>query len=156
VNMRLNSAALILLVACSLPAQTPRPAFEVASIKPIPPGTGPGDFRPRRGGPGTADPARIVWPVNFLGLIALGYDVPVFQVLGRDGKMFYPPEVFELNATMHPGTTQEEFRLMLQNLLAERFHVSLHHTTKLFPGYELTVAPGGPKLKASSPVERIP
>ncbi len=37
--------------------------------------------------------------------------------------------------------------LMLQDLLAERFHLTLHHETRSFPGYELAVAPGGPKFK---------
>ena len=36
---------------------------------------------------------------------------------------------------------------MLRNLLADRFQMKIHHETRNFPGYELTVAPGGPKLK---------
>ncbi len=39
---------------------------------------------------------------------------------------------------------------MFQNLLIERFQIKLHRATKIFPGYDLVVAPGGPKLKASS------
>jgi uncharacterized protein (TIGR03435 family) len=36
---------------------------------------------------------------------------------------------------------------MLQNLLADRFHLKLHHETQIRPGYELVLAPGGSKLK---------
>jgi len=40
---------------------------------------------------------------------------------------------------------------MLQNLLAERFHLTLHHETREFQVYSLLVAKGGPKMKPSSP-----
>ena len=40
---------------------------------------------------------------------------------------------------------------MLQNLLAERFHLVVHHETRNCPGYELVVAKGGPKLKEAIP-----
>jgi uncharacterized protein (TIGR03435 family) len=38
---------------------------------------------------------------------------------------------------------------MLQNLIAERFQLVIHHDTKMFPVYELVVAKSGPKLKES-------
>src|SRR5262249_4128166 len=38
----------------------------------------------------------------------------------------------------------------LQTLLAERFHLALHRETRQLQGFELTVARGGPKLKASA------
>jgi len=39
---------------------------------------------------------------------------------------------------------------MLQNLLAERFHMVVHHETKECDGYDLLVAKGGVKMKKSS------
>lgn len=39
---------------------------------------------------------------------------------------------------------------MLQSLLAERFHLTLHHETKELRGYELVTSKTGPKLKAST------
>jgi uncharacterized protein (TIGR03435 family) len=48
---------------------------------------------------------------------------------------------------MPPDTQKEQFQLMMQKLLAERFHLAVHHETRNFPGYELVVAKGGPKLK---------
>jgi uncharacterized protein (TIGR03435 family) len=44
-----------------------------------------------------------------------------------------------------------ESRLMLQSLLADRFHLKVHIETKVLPVYALVVAKGGPKLKASAP-----
>ena len=46
--------------------------------------------------------------------------------------------------------------MMLQNLLAERFHVRLHHETQSRPGYELVVAAGGTKLKEWTPAANAP
>ena len=44
-----------------------------------------------------------------------------------------------------------ESRLMLQTLLADRFHLKVHIETKELPVYALVVAKGGAKLKASAP-----
>jgi uncharacterized protein (TIGR03435 family) len=38
---------------------------------------------------------------------------------------------------------------MMQNLLAERFRLSLHHISKEFQAYELVVGKNGPKFKES-------
>jgi uncharacterized protein (TIGR03435 family) len=48
---------------------------------------------------------------------------------------------------MPPATTRQQFQAMLQDLLIERFRIQLHHETRTFPGYELTVRQGGSKLK---------
>ena len=60
-------------------------------------------------------------------------------------------ERYTISATIPPGTTQEQFRLMLQNLLAERFGLKFHHDHRIVPAYDLVVASGGPKLKESDP-----
>jgi uncharacterized protein (TIGR03435 family) len=39
-----------------------------------------------------------------------------------------------------------QLRLMVQQLLAERFKLALHRETKMLPVYALTVTKGGPKL----------
>ena len=48
---------------------------------------------------------------------------------------------------MPPETTAARFQLMMQNLLLERFHLEMHREKRNFPGYELVVAEGGPKLR---------
>src|SRR5205823_2257218 len=45
----------------------------------------------------------------------------------------------------------EQFRVMMQNLLAERFKLTIHRETKELPSYTLTVGKGGPKMKESAP-----
>ena len=42
-------------------------------------------------------------------------------------------------------------RLMLQRLLADRFHLAVHIETKTLPVYDLVVASGGSKLKLAAP-----
>jgi uncharacterized protein (TIGR03435 family) len=48
---------------------------------------------------------------------------------------------------MAPGTTREQFRTMLQNLLIDRFQLATHRETREFPGHALLVAKNGPKFK---------
>jgi uncharacterized protein (TIGR03435 family) len=47
--------------------------------------------------------------------------------------------------------TRSDFRLMLQTLLDERFHLKLHREMKERPVYALVVAKNGPRLKESDP-----
>jgi uncharacterized protein (TIGR03435 family) len=60
---------------------------------------------------------------------------------------------YDIDAKIPAGTTSDQFRIMLQNLLAERFHVTVHHEMRDLPGYELTVAKGKVKLVASPTAE---
>jgi uncharacterized protein (TIGR03435 family) len=57
---------------------------------------------------------------------------------------------FDFVAKVPAGTTKEEFRRMLQNLLAERFHLALHYEQKEMPVFTLTVAEHGLKMKPSA------
>jgi uncharacterized protein (TIGR03435 family) len=51
-------------------------------------------------------------------------------------------------AKVPPGTTREQFRVMFQNLLMERFKIVLHEqrSTEV---YDLTIDKGGLKMKPS-------
>ena len=141
--------------ALSAQAHDSKITFEVASVKLAGPFV-PGPQNNMRGGPGTEDPGRFTAPhTSLAGLLMQAYDVAVDQISGpawlnglpsAGGATFYA-----VDATIPPNTTKERFRLMLQNLLAERFHLTLHHETQTRPGYELVLAPGGPKLKDWTP-----
>lgn len=124
------------------------PSFEVASVKPA------GSYVRGaavefRGGPGSEDPGRFTWLRATLGnLLTMAYDVHSDQIEApgwvKDINSTY---VYSIAVTMDPKTTREQFRLMLQGLLAERFHLRLHHEAQPRPGYALAVAKGGIKLK---------
>jgi uncharacterized protein (TIGR03435 family) len=118
---------------------------------PTPNGRGMIMIQPPSGGPGTKDPGRIRYPFTTLrNLMQIAYDVKPHQITGPS---FLDSEHFEVTATMPPSTSKEQFQVMLQNLLAERFKLAIHRETKELPMYSLSVAKGGPKLKESSPVE---
>jgi uncharacterized protein (TIGR03435 family) len=63
--------------------------------------------------------------------------------------------LFDLTARVPPGTTYEQFQIMLQNLLADRFQLAVHHETRQHLSYKLVVAKNGPKFKeAGAPAEQ--
>ena len=59
---------------------------------------------------------------------------------------------FTIDATMPPDTGAEEFRLMLQRVLVERFALVFHRETRKLAQYEITFAEGGPKMTKAKPV----
>ena len=128
--------------------------FDAASVKPatppVPNGRGMIRIEGPSGGPGSKDPGRVRYPFSSLkDLITRAYDVKAFQVTGP---VWLDSERFDITATMPPDTTKEQFRVMLQNLLAERFKLVVHHETKELPMYSLVVLKGGPKMTESAPV----
>lgn len=136
-------------VACALlQAQTPvHPGFEVASLRPS--GRLTQGYPSRRivGGPGTSSPGQITYTEQSLkDLIFMAYRVPFYQLTT-------PPwmerEYFDITAKVPPGATRDDVRLMLQDLLAERFKLKIRHEAKETPGYVLTIGRGGPRMKAS-------
>jgi uncharacterized protein (TIGR03435 family) len=69
-----------------------------------------------------------------------------------------PTGRFGVVATIASGTTQDQFRLMLQNLLVERFGLKVHHERREIRAYRLLVSRGGAKLKPyveGAPVEAM-
>jgi uncharacterized protein (TIGR03435 family) len=87
-----------------------------------------------------------------LSLLTRAFDVSMDQIVGpawtRD---FMSGNYYTIDATIPPGATKKQFHQMLQNLLVERFHLVFHHETRGFPGYELVVDKGGPKIKEVTP-----
>jgi uncharacterized protein (TIGR03435 family) len=149
IGRHLGMAALVVSSCTILLSQSARsPTFEVASVKV---GGQPGDpgFKVTvRGGPGTSDPERVTYTnQNLLTLVFYAYDA---RINPTDGPEWLGTERYNIDAKIPPGTTLAEFHLMLQNLLAERFHMVVHHVTKEYDGYDLLVAKGGPKMKKAS------
>src|SRR5947209_5340318 len=89
-------------------------SFEVATVKPAVPPT-PNErgmimFRGPSGGPGTKDPGRIDYPNQSLkNLLMTAYDVKYFQI---SGPAWLDTERFDITATLPPGSTKEQFRVM--------------------------------------------
>ena len=130
------------LAAFMLQAQE---TFEVASIKP----STAKSVRGWNGGPGSKDPTRYTFEVaSLLDLIGTAYNMHRFQVIS---KATLEEPRFDVDARIPAGATKEQFRLMLQNLLAERFHLKGHTETRDFRAFELTVASSGERLDKGQP-----
>jgi len=122
--------------------------FEVASIK-----HGDPNFigSTWSGGPGTSDPGRFTAKNTRLEALAFhAYGAKYqYQIDSKSGWM--RTELYDVAAGVPAGATKEQFQIMLQRLLAERFGLVVHHETRQLPGYRLVVAEGGAKLKKSLP-----
>ncbi len=76
------------------------------------------------------------------------YGVKTYQI---SGPAWLDTERFDIVAKVPQGATKDDVKLMLQNLLADRFKLTLHREKKDMPMYALLVAKNGPKLKESPP-----
>jgi uncharacterized protein (TIGR03435 family) len=135
---------LFLLVASSARGQaSAREEFEVAAVKPFIPNPN-GWIVRTEGGPGTSGPNRIRYVnLTFRSLLATAYGVENFMISGPA----WLDERWIIEATIRPGATKEQVNRMLQNLLLDRFKMTLHRETGTGPLYELTVVKKGPKLR---------
>lgn len=129
-------------------AQDASLTFEVASVKPHvrTPGKEIGGSS-QRGGPGTDDPGRITVDNRTLRtLIIEAYGLKGYQLVHPE---WIGAERYDIVAKVAPGATKQQARVMMQNLLAERFQLKVHREMRDLPVYELTVSKGGPKMKPS-------
>lgn len=125
-----------------------RPAqdFEVASVK-VTDSKATGAVG-ARGGPGTDDPTRFTFGRATLSeLLMRAYDMPADQVTGPAWLKDRGAYAYDVQAILPPGTNKDQFRFMLQRLLAERFHPRIHRESQTRSGYELVVSNRGPKLR---------
>src|SRR6185503_8825830 len=158
----------------TIPTIIPDDAFELASVKLVPPSSQAGQLASMGeaaqlksidcpggffSGP-RLDPGRLTISANtVLSLVMLAYGLDCRLVDGgpawaRSGEYY---EIQALLPTGTPGYTQADLlksnaprlQTMLQNLLAERFHLVLKRELREMPVYALTVANPG-KMKLSS------
>ena len=149
---RVALAGLPCAAAYGQPVTDPPPTFEVASVKPSRPPEGRLIGVGCSGGPETKDPGLFNCEnMSSYNLLMRAYNVKRYEISGPD---WLDSTRFDISAKIPPGTTKEQFRLMQQNLLAERFKLTLHHEKKQMQMYELTVARNGPKLKESVPAPK--
>jgi bla regulator protein BlaR1 len=118
--------------------------FEVASIRPnkaddriVTINVGPGGRFAARG-------------YTLVLLMQRAYGVMDWNVSGGPG--WIRTDRYDVTATANVAgnLTEGQLRPMLQILLAERFKLKLHQTSKEMPGYALVVGKHGPKVKASA------
>jgi len=119
------------------------PSFEVASIKPVPTSWS------GRHLCFLEDPARYRCTGVTISLMvsqAYGFKSYAFPTSGD-----YNSVMYDVEAKAPEGATPDQVKLMLRNLLAERFKMASHFEKKEMTVYELRIAPGGVKFKEAPP-----
>src|SRR5258708_39529830 len=83
-----------------------------------------------------------------IDLITQAYDLTDDKIAG--GPSWLATDRFDVIAKLPSATaTPETARLMLQNLLAERFGLKLHNDNRPLPAYVLSMGKGTPRMKKS-------
>jgi uncharacterized protein (TIGR03435 family) len=134
----------------SLPG-SPDAAFEVASIRP--------SSTWKAGGEGNSRSRIEVAPnsltmrnVDLNECVQWAYGIQPYRVSG----LHLNAERYDIHATAEGSVQVHQLELMLQDLLAKRFNLKLHHEAKMIGIYELVPAKGGPKLPAPKVVDISP
>lgn len=153
-------------------------SFDVASVRPSKPGSpqrnnvsldsgyvygsiGPDDARTAAGGYLIATHQAlwryIAFAYKLSGTQELALRFSVFSGAPKSGAPFWvtgsfdsPPEFFDISARAPADTPIDQMRLMMQTLLADRFHLAIHFTSADTPVFALVlVKPGvtGPNLQ---------
>lgn len=148
-----HPAALHAQLVLAKPGETPS-TFEVATIKPNKAGPGRASFMISAGMLTIENvPLRRIimnaWGAKSNAQLTGGPDGILDQPWDIDAKID-PADVARMK-NLPREETDRTIDLMLQSLLAERFHLKVHIDTQQLPVYELVVAKGGPKLTASAP-----
>lgn len=125
------------------------PAFEVASIHPSDPNNGREGFEIREG-------RVMVENKTVRDLITFAYRIHARQIV--DAPAWISTSRFDIAGVLdvegYPNFVQ--YQRIVQRLLAERFGLKFHRDRQELAVYTLTVAKGGPRLKASTTPDGLP
>ena len=131
-------------------SQTPKPSFDVVSIKPsAPTPTG------IRGGGGARGNRYSTSNATLRSLLQQAYRLASegpgqLQIIGAPN--WIDSDRYDVQATVDCSggvISREQLQLMLQSMLEDRFELKAHMETRELPIYNLVVAKDGPKLKMS-------
>ena len=132
----LIAGGLICLVVSALWAQT-QPAFEAASVKLSDPKDPAAAIEFGAGG-------RFAANIGLKYVIERAYDVEDYQVSGDPD--WLKSDRYAFQAKTQGAASQDQVRLMVQTLLAERFRLKIRRESRDLPVYALVVDKNGPKL----------
>ena len=133
------------------PRPAPMPEFEVASVRPSNPDQSYLDSATPSLRVGGDQYLRFV-QITLRDLIMLAYGLGAGQIQGPrflNGSPENPADRFDIAAKVPAGATADQVPLMLQALLADRFHLRFHRDNKTMDIYALELAKSGPKMKES-------
>jgi uncharacterized protein (TIGR03435 family) len=130
---------------------SPKPSFEVVSIKPSPPNLG------MRGG-GPRGDRFILSGASLRMLLQNAYQPPnqagpIGQVQIIGGPSWIDSDRYEIQAKADcsgGAVSRDQFQLMVQSMLEERFQLKAHMEARELPIYNLVADKDGPRIQASA------
>jgi len=137
--MSITEIAVRILFLTAAFAQNPRPAFEVATIRPS-------INAPRQAvaAAGRTDGAQFrIAGLTIRDYISMGYAVKLNQISGPD---WITTDRYDIAAKLPDGSGPDQMPVMMQTLLEDRFELKTHRETKEFPVYALQISSGGLKM----------
>ncbi|HEX3879933.1 MAG TPA: TIGR03435 family protein [Bryobacteraceae bacterium] len=94
------------------------------------------------------DPGRLRYVnIGLKDLVLEAYNLKAYQVVGPD---WLGEIALDIDATMRPGLTKEQLRMMFENMLADRFKLTFHWDARELPAYSIVIASSGLKMKDPS------
>lgn len=151
--MRTMGLGLVLGLGLVVPVAAPArqaaapPSFDAATIKPAADITAPGGGRPIAF---DVEPNRLTVVNLSLGtLIEKAYQLLDYQMTAAGPLQTALQARYDIAAVAAEPVPAATIRLMLQDLLARRFHLAVHWDTRSGPMYNLVVLPTGAKMQAA-------
>lgn len=148
--MRAGCLTALVLCSAALWAQQSDalPSFEVASVRLSADKSAMMTFGPLGTGTYTIRGAMLQF------LVEQAYNVPPEQISGIEK---LGSELYDISAKAEPGVllTPENLAPRVQRLLIERFRLAVHKDSKVFDGYALVAARGGPKLTPATGEQQV-
>lgn len=117
------------------------PSFEVATIRRSSPDMGTSDRESFQGG------VLRMGNVTLKQIVRYAYGISETQIFG--GPKWMEDYRFDIVAKADGSVNRDNLLTMLQPLLAERFHLTLHHETRTIAGYALEIAKAGIRMSVS-------
>ncbi|HEY1760741.1 MAG TPA: TIGR03435 family protein [Bryobacteraceae bacterium] len=145
------TAGVIVLMSSGLVGQSTaaRPAFEVVSVKPTPPERQNRlryDYCPN-GGRFFVSGTPVMWS------LAYAYHLKELQITGALAWLSAFDSAYDIEGKPASPVTDEQCRLMVQSLFADRFKLAAHMEMKESPVYLLTIGKNGTKLREGGGVK---
>jgi uncharacterized protein (TIGR03435 family) len=126
-----------------------KPDVEVATVKPTPPGNQTVMFGMQGG-------TLVIKDLTLGFLMSFAYNLPARQIAGKPGWM--DTDKWDIDAKPDtPGMPNEsQVRVIVQELLAERFGLQFHEEKRRMAAYALIVSKEGPKLTKTADASSSP
>lgn len=139
--------AALALAQDELTRKQPKAAFEVVSVRPLPPG------RRDQFDSYCADGGRfIIRGTPLLWSIKWAYGLNDYQVRSGWPAWLNSFGTYEIEAETEGRVTEDQCRTMVQSLFEDRFKLRMHRQLKTYSSYALVVGKNGPRLQAHGEV----